>query len=53
MLFIDTKATQAVGVGEFAETVELFEAQGRLEFVGDFDECHGRDYSSGGEGSEW
>lgn len=45
VLFIDAKAAQAVGVGKLAETVELFEAQRRLEFVGDFEECHGRDYS--------
>ena len=41
MLFIDAKAAQAIGVGKFAETAELLEAQRRLQFVSDFEECHG------------
>jgi hypothetical protein len=39
--FVDAKATKAVGVGELTETVELLKAQGRLQGVGDFKECHG------------
>ena len=47
LLLVDVEAAQAVGVGEFAEALELFVAERRVEFVGDFEECHGGDYSSG------
>jgi hypothetical protein len=47
LLFIDAKATQAIGIGEGAEAAELFEAQRRLEFVGDLEQCHGLDYNRG------
>ena len=40
LLLVDAKAAQAVSVGEFAEAAELFEAQRRLQFVRDFEECH-------------
>jgi hypothetical protein len=46
LLFVDAKAAQAVGVGECAEAAELFETQGRLQFVSDFEERHARNYSS-------
>jgi len=42
VLFVDAQAAQAVGVGEFAEALELFVAERRVEFVGDFEKCHGR-----------
>lgn len=44
VLLVNTKAPQAVGVGEFAETAKLLEAERRLEFVGDFEECHKEKY---------
>jgi hypothetical protein len=40
-LLIDAEAAETVGVGELAEAVELFEAERGLQFVGDFEECHG------------
>jgi len=49
-LFVDAEAAEAVGVGEFAETAKLFEAQWRLQLVGDFKECHGGKYK--GKGTE-
>jgi hypothetical protein len=39
-LLVDAEAAETVGVGEFAETAELFEAQWRLQLVGDFQEGH-------------
>jgi len=47
--FIDMKTAEAVEIGEFAEALELFVAQGRVELVGDFEKCHARDYSRSGE----
>lgn len=44
---VDVEAAETVEIGEFAEALELFVAQGRMEFVGDFEKCHARDYSSG------
>ena len=44
---VDVEAAEAVEIGEFAEALELFVAQGRMEFVGDFEKCHAGDYSSG------
>jgi hypothetical protein len=44
-LFVDVKAPEAIGVGEFAEAAELFEAQRRLQLVGDFKKCHKRKYT--------
>jgi hypothetical protein len=41
LVFVDAKATKAVGVGKLAKPVELLETQGRLQGVGDFKECHG------------
>jgi hypothetical protein len=41
LLFIDAKTTQPVSIGERTEAAELFEAQGRLELVGDFEKRHG------------
>jgi hypothetical protein len=46
LLFVDAKATQTVSVGERAEAAELFEAQGRLQFIGDFEKRHAWNYSS-------
>jgi len=37
---VDVEAAEAVEIGKFAETLELFVAQGRMEFVGDFEKCH-------------
>jgi hypothetical protein len=46
LLFVDVEAAQPVGIRKFAETVHLLEAERRLQLVGNFQECHGRDYSS-------
>jgi hypothetical protein len=46
-LFVDAEAAQAVGVGKFTEASELFEAERRLKFVGDLDECHGESIAGG------
>lgn len=43
---VDVETAEAVNVGEFAETLKLLVAEGRKEFVADFQECHGGDYSS-------
>jgi hypothetical protein len=45
--FVEFEAAEAIGVGEFAEAAELIVGERILEFVGDFDECHGGDYTSG------
>jgi len=42
VLFVDAEAAQAVGVGKFAKTGELVEAERGLQFVGDFEKCHTR-----------
>jgi hypothetical protein len=44
--FVDMEAAEAVGVGEFAEPLELLVAEGSQEFVADFEKCHGGEYSS-------
>ena len=44
LLFVDAEAAKAVGVGKFAEASELFEAERRLQFKGDFEECHESKY---------
>ena len=36
LLFVDSKATEAVSVGEGAEAFELFKARRGMQFVGDF-----------------
>ncbi len=36
-VFIDVKAPQAIGIGELAESAELFGPQRPLQFVSDFD----------------
>jgi hypothetical protein len=46
LLFIYPEASQAVSVSEGAEAAELFVAQRRLQFVGDFEQGHGSNYSS-------
>ena len=51
--FVHAEAAQAVGIREFAEAAELFEAQRSLQFVGDFEECHASKYKAkepGGKG---
>jgi hypothetical protein len=45
-LLVDVEFAQAVGIGEFAETAELIEAQRCLQLVGDFEECHEGNYTS-------
>ena len=45
LLFIDAKAAQAIGIRELTEAAELFEAQGRLQFVSDVKERHGGKYT--------
>lgn len=52
VLFVDAEAAEAVGVGKFAQAAELLEAERGLQFVGDFEECHGRDYSRGKKASD-
>lgn len=42
VLFVDAEAAEAVGVGEFAQAAELFEAERGLQFEGDVEECHRR-----------
>jgi len=37
---VETKAAQAVSVGEFAESAQLLVAQRRLQFVSHFHKCH-------------
>ena len=49
LLFVDAETAKAVGVGEFAQALKLFEGGRRLELVGDFEKCHGENYTSG----EW
>lgn len=41
LVLIDAQAAKAVGVGELAKSIELLEAQGGLQGIGDFKECHG------------
>ena len=48
VLLIDMEAAEAVGVGKFAQAAELLEAERGLQFVGDFQKCHGGNYSSSG-----
>jgi len=48
VLFVHAKAAEAVGVGEFAEALELLDAQRGVQGERDFEKCHGLDYSSGG-----
>lgn len=38
---IESEASQAVGVGKFAEPVQLLVAQRGLQFVSNLHECHG------------
>ena len=40
LLFVHAEAAEAVGVGEFAETLKLFGAGRRVKLVGDFEKCH-------------
>jgi len=42
---VNLEAPQAVSVREFAQPVQLLKAQGRLQFVCNFEECHAREYS--------
>ena len=51
-LFVDAKAPEAVGVREFAESAELFEAQWGLQFVCDLEECHESKYTGEKHNSE-
>ena len=39
---VDAEFAQAIGVGEFAEALELLKAQRRLKFISDFKKRHGR-----------
>ena len=45
---IDVETAQAVEIGEFAEPLELFVAEGSEQFVADFEKCHGGEYSRSG-----
>jgi hypothetical protein len=45
-LLVDAEFSQAIGVGERPEAAELCEAERILQLVGDFEECHARNYSS-------
>ena len=40
------EAAKAVKICEFAEALQLFVAERRIEFVGDFKKCHAGNYSS-------
>ncbi len=44
---VHVETAKAVEIGEFAEVLELFVAECRMEFVGDFEECHAGNYTSG------
>jgi hypothetical protein len=46
---IHVEAAQAIEIREFAEALELFVAQGREEFVADFEKRHAGNYSRSGE----
>jgi len=46
---VDVEAAEAIEIGEFAEALELLVAQGRMEFVIDFEKRHAGDYSRSGE----
>jgi len=46
LLFVNLETTQPIGIRELAEAIHLLEAERRLQFVRDFEECHARDYSS-------
>jgi hypothetical protein len=46
---VQPEAAQAVSVGEFAEVAQLVVVQRGLQFIGDFDECHGGIISVTGE----
>lgn len=46
LLFVDAKPAKTIGIGEFAEAIKLLKAEWGLQFVGNFDQCHGRNYSS-------
>ena len=39
--WVDAEATQAIGVRELAEVAQLVVGKRRLQFIGDFYECHG------------
>ena len=41
-LLVDAEFTQAIGVGEFAEALELLKAERRLKFISNFKKRHGR-----------
>lgn len=45
LLLVDAKAAETVGIGEFAQAAELFEAQRGLQFVSNFEESHSREYT--------
>lgn len=46
VLAVYAKFAQAVGIREFTEPAQLRQAQGRLQLIGNFEECHGNDYTS-------
>jgi len=41
-LLVDAEFTQAIGVGEFAEALELLKAERRLKFISNFKKRHGK-----------
>ena len=41
-LLVDAEFPQAIGVGEFAEALELLKAQRGLQFISNFKKRHGR-----------
>ena len=45
--FVHAELAQAVGIGEFAEAAELFEAQRGLQFIRDFEKGHARIIAAG------
>jgi hypothetical protein len=40
------EAAQAIGVCEFAELLQLFPGERRLQLESDFHECHSKNYTS-------
>jgi hypothetical protein len=46
LLLVDAEFAQAVGISKPAETLELLEAERRLEFIGNFKKRQASDYSN-------
>jgi hypothetical protein len=47
-LLVDVDAAQTVGVGKFAQALQLLVAEGGVQVVGNFEKRHAGDYTSDG-----